>query len=766
MTAARRVGRALMWCPLVVLMMAICGPAYGAEAGDLGIRAFSKVPPPGTHPRVLLSPEDVEAWRRNIALTAKGKEFLGKRYRSDLVEELAKLDAAVSEEALSKQFEKVGWEFSDLLYATMDVMYHSDDKATKEKVCRAVANFARVVIARSKFDKRWGKVQDNCQGVPGLKGIPGGLEQIGIRGGETFALSYDFLFNDMTVEQREVCRKALALGTKDLITWGMGYAPGRCVSNWVSYHGALPLMFWAIEGEEGFDKERLQMFLAALQNWFDACLYPGGGGNEDGYMANTGLREGTMAMIAWARRGNDLFRHPGYQAYWRWMVQSLVPAPSGAQGVPYACNSASPYESMPTLSLWAMPNHPLANYYFYRFKGRDYKGGKSWQYGDICTLLACDWKDDAATPLDPAKLGLPLTDYFPQLGLMTIRSDWSDEALSLNFYVRQDAWQNRHESADRGRFVLCGLGRQWIGGWWNNYQGSQVQSLVHIDGVGQLPKVPSGNMIARYDSPLFAAGCMDIKRCYDWQWENRFGSPGSGWEPENNSFADLGWTWPDLATPKTLFGADDPKFPAYGFQGVNFWRKPANPVQFAFRTCAMTRGAHPYVVVIDDIRKDDKEHRYASYLEITPDIELAKAPGGGFLLSSPDAGSASPAPGSLFLRVLSPADVQVATEDYQVPGYGGKPEKRRRVVVRSTTVQPDFRLFFTALRKGETPPVIAVDAQAGSASIEWPNQKDTLVFTRAKEGFSQITLKRDGKTLFGGLADVTIHPSAPVKAPR
>ncbi|MGD0094361.1 MAG: hypothetical protein ABSE73_31015, partial [Planctomycetota bacterium] len=511
-------------CLLVVLVIAVRGSASAAEVDDLGVRAFSKVPPPGVHPRVLLSPEDMELWRKSAGLTAKGKEFFSKRYRSDLIEELAKVDAAAPEEALSKQFEKVGWEFSDLLCAAMDVMYHPEDKETKEKVCRAIASFARVVMARSKFDRRWGKLQDNCQGIPGLKGIPGGLSEIGVRGGETFALSYDFLFNDMTSVQRDLCRKAIALGTKDLVTWGMGYPPGRCVSNFVSYHSVLPLMFWAIEGEEGFDKERLQMFLSALQSWFDACLYPGGGGNEDGYMANTGLREGTMAMIAWARRGNNLFRHPGYQGYWRWMVQSLVPAPSGAQGVPYACNAATPYESMPTLALWAMPGHPLANYFFYRFKGRDYKGGRSWQYGDISTLLAADWKDDAATPLDPAKLGLPLTDYFPQLGLMTIRSDWSDEALSLNFYVRQDAWQNRHESADRGRFVLCGLGRQWIGGWWNNYQGSQVQSLVHIDGIGQLPKVPNGNMIARFDSPPFAAGCMDLKRCYDWQWENTFRS--------------------------------------------------------------------------------------------------------------------------------------------------------------------------------------------------------------------------------------------------
>jgi hypothetical protein len=46
----------------------------------------------------------------------------------------------------------------------------------------------------------------------------------------------------MTAGQCDLCRKALALGTRDPVTWGMGCAPGRATSNWVSYHGALPLM--------------------------------------------------------------------------------------------------------------------------------------------------------------------------------------------------------------------------------------------------------------------------------------------------------------------------------------------------------------------------------------------------------------------------------------------------------------------------------------------------------------------------------------------
>ena len=85
--------------------------------------------------------------------------------------------------------------------------------------------------------------------------------------------------------------------------------------------------------------------------------------------------------------------------------------------------------------------------------------------------------------------------------------------------------------------------------------------------------------------------------------------------------------------PKALNGADDPGSPKYNFAGFNFWRKLANPVRFAFRTCAQARGPHPYVIVIDDVQKDDQSHRYRSALQVPDDVQLSANPGGGYVLS-------------------------------------------------------------------------------------------------------------------------------------
>ena len=733
-------------------------PGVAIPTDDMGVRIFSKVPPVGVHPRVLMSPEDIEPWRKSVGLTNVGKEFFSKRYHSAVVEQLASVDESIADQALCDKFHALGGgnsaEGNEVLYAVLDVMYHPEDKDTSEKVCRAVTTFARLILARSTYDSRFY-----------AKGVDSGLGQIDNRGGESLALSYDFLFNDMNLDQRNTCRKAIALAVKDLKTWGMGFPPGRDVTNWDSYHSVVALMHWSIEGEEGYDPKDLNSFLSLLQNWFNNCFYAGGGGNEDGYMANTSLREGTMAMIGWARRGHNLFRDPAYQAYWRWMIQSLIPTTKpGAAGVPYACNSATPYESMPTLSRWAMPGNPLVNYYFYRFKGKNYDGKKSWEYRSVTMLFASNWADTPTTPLDPAKLGLPLTDYFPELGLMTIRSDWSDSALDLNFESRLDAWQNRHEGADRGRFVLSGLGREWIGGKWNNNNGSETDSLVNIDGLAELEKdtkgakVPNGNIIAHFDSPQFAIGCMDLKRCYDWKWLNTFKNPGDGWEPETTPPADLGWVWPTPALPKSLYGADDPEHPAYGFLGMNYWRKPSNPVKYAFRTCAMARGPHPYTLVVDDIQKDGETHNYSSNLEIMPDIDLVTSTDQGFFLSSQDPATT----GRMYVKVISPTNITVTSQDYTLPGRSEKSVPHRRVVVSATTIIPAFKMLFIPLQSGEDAPSIQNDPAGTTTSITWADQKDVLSFTPDKADYTQVTVTRNGKTLFSGFPSVKIYPSASI----
>ena len=740
---------------------------FAVETDDLGIRRFSKVPAAGVHPRVLFSPEDLPAWREQVIKTHKGAAFFAKPYQSKLIDSLAAVAEGRQDKDLVQDFSKYSGPVHDLMFATMDVMVRQD-AAQQAKVTKAVTNFARLVLARSKSgDKNWGAIQDHIGGVNGLKGIPTGLGQLWYRGGSSFALSYDFLFNDMTREQQALCRKALSVATKDLVSWGMGFPKGRAVSNWYGYHGEMGIMMLAIEGEDGWDPAHYQMFTNMLHNWFDTSFHPDGGGNEDGYTANTALRETTIAMIAMARRGDNLFRHPNYLPYWTWAIQSLIPGEHGGSTVSYACNAMNPYESMPTLSRWAMPGNPLVNFYYRQYKGADYSQHNNWQYADLSTLLAADWEDSAKLPLDPAKLNLPLTATFERLGLMITRSDWTGDASQLNFYCRQDAWMDRHENIDRGRFTFCALGRQWIGGPWNKVESDENETIMHINGKGQHTasvngrmSVPNGNLIARFDSPAFTAGCMDLKRAYDWQWCNNFKNPGPGWEPESSTFEELGWIWKNAAMPRTLHGADDPDNPRYNFSGMNLWRKLANPVRFAFRTCALARGAHPYVVVIDDFQKDAQAHQYDSYLQLPQDVVLKESTSGAFILSEMAAKNQVPGKNRVLLQLLGEPALKVFVEDYSVNGPKNGKEACRRIVIRANAVSPDFKFLLYALKEGEPLPDVRADTAQGTAVVKWKDQQDEFRFARGKDGLTRLSVQRDGKKVFGGFDEIRIHPSA------
>jgi hypothetical protein len=356
-----------------------------------------------------------------------------KRYESKFIDQLASVNSDITDEELFKMFPNGGPGANhQLLFATLDVIYHEDAKQA-EYVCKAVANFARLVEARSKYDPKWGKIKENIGDIEGNTGIPTGLGELWLRGGSDFALSYDYLYNYMDAEQRKICRSSLSLATKDLVCWGMHFPRGRGVSNWYGYHG------------------------------------------EFGPM-----------LLAMARRGENHYDRPNIRNYFKWVVLSLVPGEDTGETVGYTSSRVNPYESAPVMARWAMPGNKCVNYYLRQYKGEDYSKQNRWQYAPMSTLFCMNWEESEDLPLDMAKLGLPITAVFDYQGLFITRSDWSDDAAYLNILARQDAWYDRHENVDRGRFVFAALGRRWaVDRYWGMALGSENHSLVHIDGSAQ-----------------------------------------------------------------------------------------------------------------------------------------------------------------------------------------------------------------------------------------------------------------------------------------
>ena len=58
-------------------------------------------------------------------------------------------------------------------------------------------------------------------------------------------------------------------------------------------------------------------------------------------------------------------------------------------------------------------------------------------------------------------------------------------------------------------------------------------------------------------------------------------------------------------------------------------------MQKAFRSAVLVRGARPYALIVDDLRKDDQLHAYDWYMQLEPDVVLEKQDGGDVILRDP-----------------------------------------------------------------------------------------------------------------------------------
>ena len=52
------------------------------------------------------------------------------------------------------------------------------------------------------------------------------------------------------------------------------------------------------------------------------------------------------------------------------------------------------------------------------------------------------------------------------------------------------------------------------------------------------------------------------------------------------------------------------------------WSMRSDPVQRAFRTAGLVRGAHPYAIIVDDIQKDGEPHLYKWLMQVADDLEV------------------------------------------------------------------------------------------------------------------------------------------------
>jgi hypothetical protein len=690
---------------------------------------LSKVPAPGVHPRMLMSPEDLPGLRDRLKNTAVGRELYAnlrrrldaalhdpKQWGGDLYARLAAGDQSGAEALIQQHKGLPGdlghyqpWLYCIVLEAFDATL--SDDKARGQKAATALATYAAIIRPRVDAaldaplgDDVWrAKVQGSATGVNDQQGVRD------MMGYQLVGYAYDFSYNFMTDEQRDTVRSLIARATYGRLWMGARLPHHFRNWNWIMIGLGQPLLALSIEGEKGYDPRVYKMGVQIARDYLTYGLTPKGVATEAvGYM-NFGLIWGDPFLVAAQRRGDNLLVNDHLRAMVDWYLQCLEPSldhwtshGDGGDGPP----------GIWTLSMfhYYFPSDPKVEFlwqsYLHSAKGKALSG-------DFHLLEPILWACDSGAPatdnpydfLGQSKLNLPLSLFDPTRSSLMARSGWAADAAMMEFECRTDSVGSSHEHADRGVFTFSALGRPWA-----KYNFRSIETRHHngilIDGLGEGQWPGPGRWLGLEDKGWALVAACDDKPAYDWWWPKeiltedpqkfvRFQFPRwSSYVPQAEEFHKN-------YDPSTVEKDDRPSVVAFwkGFDKTDprqwdedTWPKrlPHNPVERAFRTVAFVRGSQPYLLVVDDIQKDAKERLYEWLMQTGMDTAVARIDGNDIVLCDAtvpvnEDGFAEPPKGSreLLVRVLGMND-PAKPHDYQ-----SRPSFRLETFERKDTLSPE-----------------------------------------------------------------------------
>lgn len=179
-----------------------------------------------------------------------------------------------------------------------------------------------------------------------------------------------------------------------------------------------------------------------------------------------------------------------------------------------------------------------------------------------------------------------------------------------------------------------------------------------------------------------------------------------------------------------------------------------NPVRYAFRTCGLVRGEHPYVLVVDDIRKDDEPHRYEWLMQVPGDVRLeavalereGKSEVFDLVLRPADEADER----RLLVRVVQAGDgaddLAACRHGATLETYGGEHRRRvtlyRRLVLPLRAVAARYKVLLVPYRRGEKLPTSAWSEDGTELRVAWSDQRDAFAFALRPEGRPALRLRR------------------------
>ncbi len=631
-----------------------------------------KVPQPGIHPRVIMSPEDIQEIKNKIALGDKADTIFrkaldeiklqasGKSGMHDPIYTKGLLALITDDQTLGREAATELVERAKYLEPAIDILNTNPNTNAFRDNWWYYSRTNVKTVDGTPYKEAYEKGGDTLIKELAAKSVEFSTDNLDAG----LLYVYDYTYPFMTDEEKTTVRRVISKLTRNRYTTGMELPGHMFINNQMSMGQDFLLLALAIEDEEGYEPRILQQYTPRLYDNLSYNISPDGILYErlKGFIPH-------LAVLAAGRRDPNLLRHSHLRAMlYACAYNARKLSYTGKDGKPVARSWHCGYGSGPIhdnilYSLWVMkpfyPDDPMLDFlYKTRLKDNGLLPGPegvfrgNWSFNnrremDLMLWSATDgMRDNEGKAIDYDKMDIlpeSIRTAFPldfkdlQRGVAVSRSSWDQDAAIAHFESRSENFADGIETPECGDFQLFSHGVSWSP-WLGPDKDCYFRNMVLIDGLsGAYPPV-QGKLMDAIDKPEAATFVSDATDQYNWGaagkslylWHGLLN--GGGIHTKSGI-----WTNPPLASGRQweLPFQKNAREHFEGFACLDWgaWhgetRGPHyfnrwNEVDHAFRTFHFARGEKPYILIIDDLNKDGKPHQYDWLFNVGPDIVLHK----------------------------------------------------------------------------------------------------------------------------------------------
>ena len=707
---------------------------------------LSEVPAPGIYPRVLLTPKDVEAIRNKVALGDKAPLAFRSMWQRVTNSKSAFYALVTKDNNLGKQLAKE-------LVAKIKTL---DPKIT-------------ALDKQSDRDNLWSAERSVV--ASGNPDPPSEMWDL---------LDYDYLHDWMTPEEQQAANEIIARICKHRISNFMIVPDHMMINNHEGFGMEYIRLMLLIEGQKGFDQKLFDLACHkanSMLSWYldkDGMCYESIKGwlNVAAFTA-VGLRQRNLLMHNHLQAKMNFFRAAirWEDGVWHirdemrasafhviWMMHYYHPKDEYIDFLYQSTFSTHPFLTDPNAK-WPNPvgicNELLL---LYADDGMVNNGKK------------IDWTEQE----NINRLHLPTTWQDSMRGYVDVRNSWKKEDLHVGFVCKQDFFYGGHEGSENNRLTLWKDGVNWIQD--NNMLATKatfLQNMLTVDGKGcHWPPAP-GTWLGIHETPTGVVAVGDGKNGYSFYKSMQvhpLAFPSAKipyYAPFAEGNFDLDRNIQVAFHPGTIRYTDGYAHTDYGpwsaetrlVEGYRPW----NTMEQAYRTVQVAKGDNPYVLVIDDAKKDNQLHQFDWNISVPVDAVLAD-------VATPEVQfqNTEPSDNRMDDIVLAKGDIAKDAKTGKLLLKKGDPLCLIRVLWRKTdygfpvpklekfegyalvtiparAVSPEFKVLVYPYKYGEEVPKTTWNRDRTQLVVELKNQKDVYNFSTTDGGRTVFEFKRNGK---------------------